>query len=79
MEDTREEDMEETVVEDMETAVVGIETEEDMVDTPAVVVAGTDMGDVEEDTVPTDVATEATTVAALGVVLMLVRLYKLGQ
>ncbi|CAN6982576.1 unnamed protein product [Brassica oleracea var. botrytis] len=67
MEGIQEEGTEDTQVGDMaETAVV---------DT----VVGADTEDVEEDTVAMVVATEATTVAALGAVLMLVRLFKLSR
>lgn len=66
-EDTPVVDMGETVVVDTaETAVVDM-------------VVGADTEDVEEDTVAMVVATEATTVAALGVALMLVRLFRLSQ
>ncbi|CAH8261987.1 unnamed protein product [Arabidopsis lyrata] len=87
MEGSQEEGMEETLVEGMETAVDMETVEEDMetavVDMETVVedmeTAVVDMETVEEDIVATAAATEATTVAAPGVVLMLVRLFKLSN
>jgi len=74
MEGSREEGMEETLVEDMETVVVDIETVMEDMET-----AVEDMETEEEDIVAMVAATEATTVAASGVVLMLVRLFKLSH
>uniref|UniRef100_A0A1J3JM18 Uncharacterized protein n=1 Tax=Noccaea caerulescens TaxID=107243 RepID=A0A1J3JM18_NOCCA len=80
MEGIREEDTEETAVVDMDTLVKDmVETAvEDTVETMVVdMVVKVDMEDVEEDTVATAAATEAT-VTVRGAVLMLVKLFKLS-
>lgn len=75
MEGIQEEGTEDTPVVDMGETEVADMAETAVVDT----VVGADTEVVEEDTVAMVVATEATTVAALGAVLMLVRLFKLSR